>query len=148
MEFFDTNYQYGIKSEGDILLSIQSFFNDKIRRSTSKFAKHDFYDTYDNRYELRTRKNSKDEFPTTVVADDKTFCVRKRGQQIQGKVYCLFKFIDGLFYWEFNEAEYQTFEVRDFCRNGARLKDGKVSHDRSRPHIFIPTSKLKKIPLI
>lgn len=143
MENFDTYYNFGIQSEMEIVHILKQYFNETVTKSTYRYAKHDFYDHFDNRYELRTRQFHKDKYATTAIAYDKLDC--KLQNTIKGDLYLMFRFTDGLFYIKYDRDEFEPFVVKNFSRSTPRLKDGKVFTDKSRPHIFIPVNKLIKI---
>jgi hypothetical protein len=129
MSFFK-DYQFGICKEFEILPLISNYFKSNIVRSSEKFNKFDFYD--DNcKYELKSRNNYYDTYPTTLIAVDKV---------INDDIIFLFKFMDGLYYIKYESSLFKTFEKKPFVRN--QRTDYK---DIEKEYFFIPIEKLTKI---
>lgn len=67
-------------------------FNENIKETTYKYCKYDFYD--DNCiYELKTRTNKYEDYPTTIIAEDKILIDNDKKQKF------VFKFSDGSVYY-------------------------------------------------
>lgn len=131
MASFKNDYAMGTKNEDKVLLQINSYFNDNIVKSSSKFSKYDYKgDEY--YYELKTRNNNYKTYPTTLIPYNK---IMKDKKQI-----FLFDFKDGLYYIEYIPDVFNDFELKHFVRN-QRID----YNDIMSMYYYIPIEKLKKI---
>jgi hypothetical protein len=107
-------------------------FNENIKETTYKYSKYDFYD--DNCiYELKTRTNKYEDYPTTIIAEDKILIDNDKKQKF------VFKFSDGsVYYITYKEKRFNKFEKRPFRRTDRGI-------DILKNYIYIPIEKLKKI---
>jgi hypothetical protein len=126
---FKQDYSYGLKKEDQLLPVIKSYFNRDIQKSTNKFEKFDFFDEK-YKYELKSRNNSYDKYPTTLICADKV-CKR---------IIFLFNFTDGLYYIKYRKSKFNMFEKKMFVRN---KRDD--FNDLEKEYIYIPIEYLKKI---
>lgn len=127
---FKNDYLFGLGKENEILPVIRTFFKRDIEKSTSKFEKFDYKDDK-YKYELKSRKNEYNKYPTTIICNDKV---------ITDKLIFLFNFTDGLYYIKYSKSKFDKFEKKLFVRN--KRSDFK---DLEKDYIFIPIEKLKKI---
>jgi hypothetical protein len=131
MASFKNDYEMGTKNEDKVLIQINSFFNDNIVKSSSKFSKYDYKgDEY--YYELKTRNNNYKTYPTTLIPYNKIMTNKKQ--------IFLFDFKDGLYYIEYNPDVFNEFELKHFVRN-QRID----YNDIMSMYYYIPIEKLKKI---
>lgn len=98
--------EFGKKSEMEVLPIIKKFFNDELIEPTTKhFDKWDYISKSKN-YELKTRTCNYKDYPTTMIGTSKC--------QIDSIL--LFKFIDGLYYIEYNEEQFKKYEIKKFTK--------------------------------
>lgn len=130
---FKYDYMNGIKNE-DIVYNvlINKFSNDNIKKCKNKFSKFDF-EGDKTLYELKTRNNYYNSYPTTLIAYDKIINTSK-------KQIFIFKFIDGIYYIEYDETKFKNYEKKYFRRN-IRLD----YNDIEKIYIYIPIKDLIKI---
>ena len=126
---FKQDYFFGLKKEDELLPIIRTFFNRDIQKSTNKFERFDFIDEK-YKYELKSRNNNYDKYPTTLIPADKV-CKR---------IIFLFNFTDGLYYIKYRKSKFNTFERKMFVRN--KRND---FNDLQKEYYYIPIDKLKKI---
>jgi hypothetical protein len=132
---FDTQeYNFGIQSQKDNINLLRQLVPNIIEIEDT-FAPFDFRDEDNTIFiELKTRRNTKDKYPTTMVPLSK---IQKIDPQYT--YYFAFKFTDGLYYIQYNKELFDTFEVKVSGRN-----------DRGIPeyenYIFIPVNLL--LPLL
>jgi hypothetical protein len=119
----------GLKKEGEVLPIIKTYFDRDIQKCTERYAKYDFFDEK-YKYELKSRNNTYDKYPTTLICADKT-CKR---------IIFLFHFTDGLYYIKYRKSKFNTFEKKMFVRNKRSDYD-----DLEKEYIYIPIEHLKKI---
>lgn len=87
--------------------------------------------------EIKTRPNCFSySFPTLMLSYKKIEFAKKSDRP----VYIVFVLKDGIFYTEFDEERFATYEVRDFGRT-----DRHDTTDIVQPHIYIPVADLTKI---
>jgi hypothetical protein len=127
---FVKDYRFGICKEFEILPVISKYFKSNIVRSNEKYNKYDFYDST-NKYELKSRNNEYNKYPTTLIAVDKV---------INDSLIFLFNFTDGLYYIKYESHIFDTFEKKPFVRN--QRTD---YNDIKKDYFFIPIEKLTKI---
>jgi hypothetical protein len=126
---FKQDYYFGLKKEDELLPVIRSFFNRDIQKSTNKFERFDYSDEK-YKYELKSRNNEYNKYPTTLIPFDKV-CKR---------IIFLFHFTDGLYYIKYRKSKFNTFEKKMFVRN--KRSD---YNDLQKEYIYIPIEYLKKI---
>ena len=127
---FKTDYSYGLKKEDELLPIIKSFFQRDIQKSTNKFERFDYSDEK-YKYELKSRNNTYDKYPTTLICADK----------IAKGIIFLFHFSDNsLYYIKYRKSKFNTFEKKMFVRNKRSDYD-----DLEKEYIYIPIEHLKKI---
>jgi hypothetical protein len=122
--------QFGLNKEKETLPIIREFFKTDIKRSSNKFQKYDFEDN-EFKYELKSRNNNHDKYPTVLINADKVS---------NPKTILLFNFTDGLYYIKYKPIRFSKFERKSFCRS-ARID----ANDFENLVIYIPINKLKKI---
>lgn len=128
---FKNDYQFGTQEEEKILNTINNYFKDNIKKVADKLCKYDFKgDNYI--YELKSRNNKYETFPTTLIGKSK---ILKDSKQI-----FLFNFTDGLYYIEYDKYIFDSFKLDYFCR--FRRSDYK---DEAQLYYFIPIESLRPI---
>lgn len=129
---FQRDYQYGIQHQTALLPQLEAFFKDDLKEATSKFAKYD-YEGKTTSYELKSRTNKKDAYPTTCLPADKV-CLSHSKKQV-----FLFNFTDGLYYIPYDKDLFDTFEKKPFRRYRVGV------NDKEKDYIYIPVDSLKKV---
>lgn len=131
---FKNDYAFGLDGESSVMNKMSSYFGAELTK-TDQYNPFDFKDSK-MCIELKTRRNTKDAYPTTMVGANK---VKIAEQDTSGKKYVFaFKFTDGIYYIEYDKALFDTFEISE----GGRC-------DRGRPEMndycYIPVSLLKPL---
>jgi hypothetical protein len=130
MNTYQKDVILGLRMETIILPQIRTYFKRKdIKRTEDKYAIFDFYDC-EYKYELKSRNNKYQQFPTTLIGCNK----------LAPKTIYLFNFTNGLYFLEYNEELFNTFEKKPFKRHP---REGKIDYERE--YIFIPIEHLIKI---
>ena len=127
---FQNDYNLGKENETIILDVLNKHFNDNIKQSKNQMAKSDYYGDKAN-YELTTRRNKHNTYPTTLRSLHKI--------NNEKEFYLIFSFTDGNYYIKYNEEQFNKYEIKPFLRNP---RDG--HNDFKRKHIFIPIIDLIK----
>ena len=132
MVHFENDYQYGIKQESEVYPILQDYFGSTLQKSNYKFAKFDFYDDSCT-YEMKTRKNKKTAYPTTMITANKAIQMKDK------KLVFIFNYTDELCYISFDPDDFRHFEKRKFSR--ANMEEDE------KEHFFIPIEKLSTIKI-
>ena len=127
---YHLDYCFGKEKEIELEDRISEFFNDVLHPSKNRFCAYDWMGASGIKYELKSRKNAYEVYPTTMVPADK---VR------EGRTIFLFSFTDGFYYIEYDKEVFSTFKCEEFrrWRKGTR--------DIEKPYYYIPIEKLLKI---
>jgi hypothetical protein len=129
MRTFFQDYSFGIEQEDHILPLVSKYFNDNIVKSPVKNSIYDYIGTK-NYYEVKSRKNKYDAFPTTIIGANKVFS--------DNQIF-IFNFLDGIYYIQYDEKLFETFEKKPFVR---KARCGMV--DKEQLYYFIPCGRLIK----
>lgn len=114
-------YNEGVINEDIVLPQIKKYFNRDIKKLNERYGKYDFVcDNY--KYELKSRNNELNKYPTTMIAVDK----------LDKNVILLFKFTDDkLAFIEYNEEQFKSYEKKLFTK-----------YTIPKEHIYIPIKDL------
>lgn len=104
--------EFGLTKEDAVIKRLSEHFGDDIIKTTDKFCKYDAYGKV-NKYEIKSRRNKKDAYATTIIPVHKT---------IEGELYFVFNFTDGLYYIKYEEEKFSKYEQKNIgtYRYGAR----------------------------
>ena len=124
--------QQGETAEQMIFNVIRNKWNIKHLKKTENFHTLDFIDENNNFYEIKSRNNNYNKYPTTMIGLNKIEYIDKNNLNC----IFIFSFTDGNYYYQYNKED--NFEISKGGRN-----------DRGRPeykqYIYIPIEKLNKI---
>ena len=124
------DYQFGRNKEGEVLDKMNDFFKDNIKQTSERYDTKDYCgEKY--KYELKSRRNKYNAFPTTIIPTDKI----KEGNEY----VFLFNFTDGLYYIYYNAELFKTFKQGTFQR-----KDG-GQNNPNKVYWYIPIDQLIQI---
>ena len=127
MVHYQDSYIYGTKKEVIILPILKSHFKTEIQMNSpnSKFDYQD--DQYD--YELKSRTCKSTTYKTTMISSDK--CISDK------PIRLVFNFVDALYYIEYHEALFKTYQ-KDLFSRADIVSDEKY-------HYYIPVDHLTLI---
>ena len=127
-----SDYQFGITKEAEQKHFIQEHFGCKLNKS-SQFEWYDFTtDGNDVYIELKNRKVSKEQYPSTMVGYDKIEKMLKLG--LEDKTWFVIGFKDGsLFKWKYNPDQF-------YVEQGGRCDRGRAEF---KPYAYIWTKHLQ-----
>lgn len=128
---FEQEYKKAIESEKEVLPIIRDYFKRDIKATKERYSKFDYYDV-EYKYELKTRTNKYNSFPTTIIETNKIID--------NLKIIFLFRFTDGLYFIEYEKELFNTFEKQLYIRNYPTIQT-----PIRKEHIFIPIDKLTRI---
>lgn len=121
---FQKRYTIGKASENEILPIIKQFFkDDTIQPTLNKLDRYDYKSTTKN-YELKTRTNKYEDYPTTMIGLDKC----------EINSILLFKFTDKLMYIEYDEEKFKKYQIKLFTK-----------YIQKKQYIYIDIIDLKEI---
>ena len=122
---FTERYKIGKESEIKVLEIIQNYFKTDIKASINQLERFDFFDD-NNKFELKTRTNNLNTYPTTIIGFDK----------LKSDIILLFQFTDQLAYIKYDAEQFKNYEVKKFTKY-------KIPKD----HIYIPVKDLTIIEI-
>ena len=127
---FQKDLDFGFKAEDDLFSRIKDKYGDNICK-TEKNCRVDYSDD-DVLIELKSRRNTYNKYPTTMISKSKIDYMMKSGK----KSICLFNFLDGVKEIEITPEIISQFQLK----KGGRF-------DRGRPELnqyyYIPIELLK-----
>jgi len=114
---FNNDYNFGIESEKDLLSKLQIQFDSDLKLSSSNYSLFDF-ESNSTYVELKTRRCTKGYYRSTIVGMNKiNYAIYSKHLNIDTKIYFVFRFIDYICYWEFNEEEMMKLKQSKITRN-------------------------------
>lgn len=129
---FQRDYQYGLKNQKELLPKLEAFFKDNMIATESTFAKYDYVGTTTD-YELKSRNNMLNTYPTTCIAQDKIRTDSERRQVF------IFHFLDGTYFIPYTRETFSTFEIKQFRRFRIGV------NDKLKDYVYIPVNLLQKV---
>jgi hypothetical protein len=130
LSVLNNDIAFGTKLEMPVINILEQHFNETINRAEDKFSPFDAY-SENTKYEIKSRRNRYNQYPTTIIACDKT--------RTKGRLVFVFHFTDGLYYIEYNEEKFRKFEIKPV----SAIRAGGVR--TLKDHFFIPIECLEKI---
>jgi hypothetical protein len=121
---------FGTQYERPIIARLESLFGETIHKAEDRYSLFDAY-SVNTKYEIKSRRNKYTDYPTTIVAVDKT--------KTAGRLVFVFHFLDQLCYIEYNKERWAKYEIKNVSafRSGGKRTD--------KPHFFIDIKDLTKI---
>jgi len=129
MVHWSQSYKYGKVQEAKVLPVINEYFNRIITQTKGQYNKYDYQDESNN-YEIKSRTNKKDAYPTTMITVNKLINNDK-------PLYLLFNFTDSLAYILYDAEKFSTYTTAQFSRLGCCWDE--------KEHIYIPVEHLTEI---
>lgn len=130
MNKFYEDKKYGDNSENNIIDCIEKHFDTKITKTNGYYDLMDFYDD-DNYYEIKSRRNKYNQYPTTMIGYNKILYAQKSIKD----VYFIFSFTDGNYYYKYNDNDKFNINM------GGRDDRGK---EEFKKYFYIPIENLTK----
>lgn len=133
MKTFEKDLEFGKTKEEELTEILKEFFDDNLKPvdKKNKYCKWDYEgDKYI--YELKSRNNKLNDYPTTLIPYDKIIKGKKQ--------YFIFNFMDKIGYIRYSKKKFKNFELKPFKRN---FRGG--YNDLEKLYYFIPVDKLKII---
>lgn len=126
--FYPIDNKRGLLEQKKLLPVIQKYFNKDIKEIEFKLSPFD-YECDECFYELKTRTNTLNKYPTTLIGRNKI--------EANKDIILIFKYTDCLTYINYNKELFDTFEIKPFDRN--------VKETNKKDYIYIPIIHLKII---
>lgn len=123
--------KFGLSNEQKVIEVLSRHFNEPIEKTENKYCPYDALSAT-CKYEIKTRRNRYETYPTTIVPQQKV-------ETIEGNVRYVFCFTNGIYYIDYDEDIFSTFKVSNITYYRLGAKPNPV------PHIEIPIDKLIKI---
>ena len=126
------DYKYGIAEEEKIRTLLINHFNEDIIKTKERYCKYDYIClASNNKFELKSRRNNKNHYPTTIIPVDKVIT--------NDNLYFIFNFIDKCCYIKYNEDQFKQFNKRIIKTNRWD------KNDKPNVHYEIPVDLLVDI---
>jgi hypothetical protein len=126
--FYPIDNKRGLIEQSRLLPIIKEYFKKDIKEIENKYSPFD-YECNECFYELKTRTNDKNKYPTTLIGVNKL--------DTNKQLILIFKYTDCLTYIEYEKELFDTFEIKKFDRN--------VKEQNKKDYIYIPIKHLKII---
>jgi len=127
--YFKRDKIFGINSENKNIETLRKFFNCDLKK-TGNYDVFDF-ECGDTQVELKTRKNCKTKYPTTMICLNKVI----KAEKDNIKSYFCFAFTDKLCYIKYDKEKFDKYEQRE----GGRSDRGMIE---SSIYVYIPIEDL------
>ena len=134
---FKLDYKKGIKNEFNLLNKLIKIDN-SIKKTNNPMCAIDFY-SKSFLYELKTRNNQLNTYPTTMIGLNKLLFADKLNKPL----IMIFSFTDGDYYCKYSKNHKLNFTVNKFVRN--YRGDFK---DKLADYVYIPISELKPLDVL
>jgi hypothetical protein len=126
---------YGYANESQILNKLNSTFSDIFRNTKELHGKYCNYDfegsSTGKKIEMKSRRNKYNDFDKTIIPVHKC-------KNINSPDIFVFQFIDGIYYIEYDEDKFNTFEIKNIISN-------RKDKCENKPHYFISIADLIKM---
>ena len=109
---------FGLGNELELFEDIKIKFNDMTITKLTEFDPFDFIGE-NKLIELKTRKNTSNYYPTTMIGMNKIDYCKTSNKDI----YFIFKFTDKIMYCQFNNEDFDKFEKKQMGRNDRGKKE-------------------------
>lgn len=144
--------KYGYANESQILNKLNSTFSDIFRNTKELHGEYCNYDfegsTTGKKIEMKSRRNKHDDFDKTIIPvhkckningtapfDRKRNCDTNTDRKRNCADIFVFQFTDGIYYIEYNEDKFNTFEIKNIISN-------RKDKCENKPHYFISIDDL------
>ncbi len=132
------DFNFGGQTEQQVKEILEDYFNIPLKK-LGQMSIFDFTDvkSHTNFFELKARRNTHNQYPTTIVGYNKIEFIQQRPENAY---YFVFRFLDGLYYIKYSKELFDTFKVGE----AGRCDRGSLEY---KQHIFIPYKHLTLIAL-
>lgn len=127
-----TDLQFGLSKEEPILQLIKKEWGGDIKNTKElydEFCIYDYESTDGTTWELKSRRNTKHKYPTTIIPVHKV-------RDVTTPQYFIFHFTDQTCYIQYDRELFDTFEKR-------YVSDYRFSSEKCVQHFEIPVSLLR-----
>lgn len=132
MKTIKQEYSFGVRQEKILKDKIAEYLSDELINTTDRYDPYDYFSP--TKYvELKSRRNKKNQYPTTIIGLDK-YDLGMKYLDLGYEIYFVFNFTDEVSCYKLNKED--IFEGIDITR-----KD----RNKSKKHIEININKLKTI---
>lgn len=132
LELLKRDVLFGTALEYPVIDKLSKYFGEEVKKVQYEYSPFDaFSDT--TKYEIKSRRNRYLQYPTTIIAVDKT--LRIKGDRI----VFVFHYTDGLYYIIYDPSQFAKYEIREV----EAIRKGGVR--TLKPHYHIPVKDLIRI---
>jgi len=123
--------KYGYANESKMLELLNSTFSDTFRNTKElhgEYCNYDFEGSSGKKIEMKSRRNKYADFSKTIIPVHK--CKNANSPNV-----FVFQFTDGAYYIEYDEDEFNSYEIKNIVSN-------RKNKCENKPHYFIPIGDL------
>lgn len=135
LDILNADLLFGLPKEDPVLEKLRKYFEEEITKSTYQYCPHDGF-SKTTEYEIKSRRNNHDKYPTTIVPVSKVRNIKK------DRLVFVFNFLNGLYYIEYNSNIFSKYEIK--MVEAVRKRNGIVGKTLE-PHFEIPIKDLTHI---
>jgi hypothetical protein len=103
------DYIFGLEQQKLIIPILNQAFKSELQEYKEQFSKHDYYDNKRN-YELKSRKNKMNDYPTTLLTANKIVIEDEK------KLYFIFNFTDKIAVIKYKKNKFDKYQKKMFSR--------------------------------
>ena len=129
MVHFENDYKEGTKAQNEIFPIIEDYFGNNIKQNPNQYDKYD-YTNDDAEFEVKTRKNKKTAYSTTMLTCNKVVDTDK-------EIVFIFNYTDEICWIQYDKELFDTFQKQMFSR-------AQIAEDE-KMHYYIPINLLETI---
>jgi hypothetical protein len=127
---YESDYIWAEEQEKIVYPIVKEYFEDvENLKKGNRYSPYDYW-TDDIDFELKSRKNRYNQYPSTMITKNKITGTDKA-------LILLFNFTDGLYFIQYNQELFSNFKINNFSR-------ANVGWDE-KEHVYIPIEHLELI---
>jgi len=127
---YECDFKFGEECEIELLNLLRTYFKDDKLELTDRYNKFDLTSNNLN-IEIKSRKFNANKYKTTLVPYNKCLNIGNK------KTIIVINFIDSIYYIEYDEKKFKTFEIKQFNRQ--------CNNEFDLPYYYINLSEFIKI---
>lgn len=113
---YENDYKFGIKNENNIVEILNKVFDEEFTKTTDRYAPYDFRGSKGTIIEMKSRRNTYSQYPTTIVP------VHKILNNDEKHVF-VFHFTDGSYYIHYDADKFSKYEKKNISTNRKGIVD-------------------------
>lgn len=132
LAILNADLAFGLPKEDPVIQTLSQYFKEEIAKSKYQYCPHDGF-SKTTEYEIKSRRNRYNQYPTTIVPVSKTRNMKK------DRLVFVFNFTDGLYYSVYDAEKFAKYNIKQV--EAVRKRNGVVGKT-IEPHFEIPITDL------